>query len=194
MRKLFALGLFVLGLAACDAFSRSKVARGELYQSGDGRYDPYFTAVHEQQVSAATWQDDKKAARKSLVKALDVAPSASDGTLVDATRSRVAKTGSADGTLASAVEETKRAELDRAVHLKAAALRLDDLTKQGKSYEEEAKREYENRGAMKADDKKSDKMSEVRRELDGAVDACSSLAHDAKKGAKEAQDFVEDLG
>ncbi len=192
MRKLLALALLLL-LVACDAFGRSKVARGELYQSGDARWDPYFAAVHEQQVAAGAWPDDKKAARKPLVAALDVAPSASDDTLVSATRDRVAKKGSAEASLASAVEETKRAELDRAARLKAAIVRLDDLTKQGKAYEEETKREYENRGALKADDKKSDKMQEIRRELDGAVGVCSSLSRDAKKNVTDAQDFVDDL-
>jgi hypothetical protein len=179
---------------ACDAFGSSKVGQGQLYQSGDGRYDPYFVAVHEQQVAAASWPDDKKAARRPLVGALSLTPSASDDTLVSATRERVAKTGSPDGALSSAVDETKRAEAERVSRLKAASLRLDELAKQGKGYDEEAKKEYENRGAMKADEKKSDKMREVRRELDGAVDAMTSLSKDAKNGAKAAEDFMEDLG
>ena len=197
MKRLLALTLAaILAVAAtpaCDVFGRSKVAQGQLYQSGDARWDPYFSAVHEQQVAAATWPDDRKAARRPLVKALDVAPSASDDTLVSATRERAAKSGSPDAALASAVDETKRAEIDRATRLKAAALKLDELAKQGKAHEEEAKREYENRGAMKADDKKSEKMREVRRELDGAVDAMTSLSKDAKSGAKAAEDFCDDL-
>jgi hypothetical protein len=190
---LFGIVLAVAGATSCALFrGHSKVAQGQLYQSGDGNYDPYFQSVHQQQTAAAAWPDEKKAARKPLVTALAAKPTASDESLVRETRSR-AKEGKLDGAINAAIEETKRAETDRAARLEAASRKLEQLAKEGHQLEDEAKKEYENRGAEKADEKKSEKKRELRHELSAAVDVVESLAKDAKSDAEDAEEFVADL-
>lgn len=199
-------------LPACDLFlGSSKVAQGQRYQSDDQRYDPYFDSVHQVQVAAAGWPDAKKAARRPLVDALSLTPTASDSTIVSATRTRVKKlggngakldvakahvtpsSGANDQPLFAAVEETTRLELDRARKLKDKSEKLLEMSKHGEELKEIADKEFSNRGADKADEKKSEKSRELRRELAGAIDVTRSLSRDATKGSREAQDFLEDL-
>jgi hypothetical protein len=197
----------------CELLGSSKVAQGQRYQSEDQRYDPYFDGVYQQQVAAAAWYDDKKAARRSLIGVLALTPSASDDTIVSATRERAKKLGGGGGAkldlasahvsaaggagdpqLFAAVEELVRLELERARKLKAASEKLEEMSRQGEEHKHTADRDFENRGAEKADDKKTDKRTEIRRELGGAIDATRSLARDASRLAKDAQLFLEDLG
>ena len=199
-------------LPACEGFlSSSKTAQGQLYHSDDQRYDPYFDSIHQQQVAAAGWPDEKKTARRPLINALSLTPGASEETIVSATRERAKKLGAGgakldiatahvtpvgganDGPLFSAVEETARLELERARKLKAASDKLEEMAKKGEELKKTADHEFENRGADKADEKKTEKSRELRRELGGAIDSMRSLAHDATKGATNAQDFLEDL-
>jgi hypothetical protein len=49
-----AAALACAAVPACEPFGQSKVAQGQLYQSGDGRFDPFFEAVHKEQVEAAS--------------------------------------------------------------------------------------------------------------------------------------------
>ena len=207
-------GILVCGTApGCDLFvGSSKVAHGQRYQSDDQRFDPYFDSVHQQQVAAAAWPDERKAARRPLVNALALTPGASDDTIVAATRTRAKKLGAGggkldvatahvtpvggagDGVLFAAVEETVRLELDRARKLRATSDKLDEMAKHGEELKKAADHEYENRGAEKADEKKSEKRNEIRHELGGSVSAMRDLAHEANKNAKDAQDFLEDIG
>lgn len=181
--------LFALaGTPACGSFGSTKVGHGELYQSGDMRYDAFFQSVHEQQAAAGAWDDEKKAARKPLVTALSLSPGASDTSIVDALK-RAGKDGSAAG----ASDETRRLESERARRLKATGERCTELAKQGGNFKEQAKKEYENRGADKADEKKSEKSREVRRELGAAEDEMETIARDAKRKRKDAEDFIADL-
>jgi hypothetical protein len=197
---------------ACELFATSKIEHGQRYQSDDQRFDPYFDGVHQQQVGAAAWPDEKKAARRPLVNALALTPDASDDTIVTATRTRAKKLGGGGGKLDvatahvtpvggagdpplfAAVEESVRLELDRARKLRSASDKLEEMAKHGEELKKTADREYENRGAEKADEKKSEKRGEIRRELGGAVSACRDLARDANRNARDAQDFLEDLG
>jgi hypothetical protein len=197
---------------ACDLFlGSSRVAQGQLYQADDQRYDPYFDSVHQAQIAAAAWPDEKKAARRPLVNALTLTPGSSDDTVVSATRTRVQKRGgqgakldvanahvtpspgATDYPLFAAVEETVRLELDRARKLKEKSDKLDEMSKRGEELKSSADKEYENRGADKADEKKTAKSRELRRELGGAVDVTRSLSRDALKRSREAQEFLEDL-
>lgn len=181
-------------LTSCEGFlSSSKMAQGQHYQSGDSRYDPYFDAVHKEQAAAATWPDDKKDARKPLVTALSLTPDASDETVVRRTRERAEKHGGRDTSLAGPYEETRRLEIERGRKLLAAREKLEALAKQGEDLKARADKEYENRGAEKADEKKTQKQREIRRELGGAADVCGSLASKAKKGVREAEDFLDEL-
>lgn len=203
--------LVCAGTPACELFGSSKVASGQLYQSEDQRYDPYFDNVHQAQVAAAAWPDEKKATRRPLVNALALTPAASDDTLVSATRERAKKLGGSakldlasahvtasgganDGPLFAALEETVRLELERARKLKASSDKLDEMSKHGEELKKSADKEFENRGADKADEKKTQKLREIRNELGGAVDVTRSLSRDALKASKDAQDFLEDLG
>ena len=190
----------------------SKVAHGQRYQSEDSRFDPYFDGVHQQQVAAASWPDEKKAARRPLVNLLALTPGATDVAIISATRERAKKPGAGggkldvatahvtpaggagDGPLFAAVEESVRLELDRARKLRATSDKLEEMAKHGEELKKTAEHEYENRGAEKADQKKSDKRHEIQRELGGAVGALRDLARDATRSAREAQDFLEDLG
>jgi hypothetical protein len=207
----FGVAAVVLALGGGCNLSSSRIEHGQRYQSDDGRYDPYFDSVHQQQVAAAAWPDEKKGARKPLLDTLTLAPSANDDTIVSATRTRAKKlaggggrldlatakvtpVGASDPPLFAAVEETVRLELDRARKLRATADKLEEMAKHGEELKKGADKEYENRGAEKADEKKTAKRNEIRRELGGSVSALRSLARDANKEARGAQDFLEDLG
>lgn len=187
----------------------TKVGQGQRYHSDDDRLDPYFDNVHQQQVAATTWPDEKKASRRALVNALALTPTASDDTLISATRERAKKlgpakldvasahitpSGSSDGPLFAAIEETVRLELARAHKMKSASDKLEEIAKHGEELKKTADKEFENRGADKADEKKTEKSREVRRELGASVDATRSLSRDAMKQSRDVQDFLEDLG
>lgn len=187
----------------------TKVGQGQRYHADDDRLDPYFDSVHQQQVAATAWPDEKKASRRPLVNALALTPTASDDTLISATRERAKKlgpakldvttahitpSGSSDGPLFAAVEETVRLELARAHKLKATSDKLEEMAKHGEELKKTADKEFENRGADKADEKKTEKSREVRRELGASVDAMRSLSRDALKQSRDVQDFLEDLG
>lgn len=190
----------------------SKVAQGQRYTSGDNRFDPYFDNVHQQQVAASSWSDDRKAARRSLVTALSLTPDASEDTILSATRDRAKKMGgqgakldltgpkvtasqgaTADGALFAAIEECARAAQDRVKKLKAASEKLEEMAKQGDGLRHDADKDIENSGAQKADDEKMAKRREIRNELAGASDSMRSLARDAKSTAKDEEEFLEDL-
>lgn len=177
---------------ACETFGSSKVAQGQLYKSGDGRYDPFFESVHQQQIEASSWSDDRRGARKPITVALDVTPNASESTILEALRARAKTNGDAEK-LVPAVQETMKADAERAQKLRAAADKLDALTKEGREHAEEARREYDNRGADKADEQKSERMRDVRRELNAATDVCDGLARDARKLAQDAERFGDDM-
>ena len=50
-------------ISGCDLILQpTKVGNGQLYQSGDGKYDPYFNSVHQEQLAAANWPEESKAA------------------------------------------------------------------------------------------------------------------------------------
>jgi len=199
-------------MPACDGFmSSSKVAHGQRYQADDQRYDPYFDTVHQYQVGVAAWPDEKKATRKPLIAALALTPGASDDTILTATRDRAKKlggpakldiatahvtasAGSSDAPLFAAVEETVRLELERARKLKEKSDRLEEMAKHGEELKKAVDKEFENRGAEKADEKKTDKSREIRRELGGAVDSMRASSRDATKASRDAVDFLEDLG
>ena len=206
-RAAFVLAI-ALAVGGCDLFgSSTKVAHGQRYQSDDARFDPYFDSVHQQQVAAAGWPDEKKAARKPLIDTLTLPPNATDDAIVTATRTRaksggkldlasahVTPVGTGDPPLFAAVEESVRLELDRARKRRAAASQLEELAKKGEENKRTADREYENRGAEKADQKKSDQKMELRRELGAAVTAMRDLADEANRDAQSGQDFLEDIG
>jgi hypothetical protein len=184
--KLFALAL--LFMTACELLTPTKVANGQLYTSGDGRYDPYFETVHQEQVAAANWPDESKAARKPIITALGLGSHPSNSTITSALRDK-----KGDPNVGHAVDETSAAELDLARRLNVAAARLDELQKKGEDLKKQTIEDRKNLGVEKVDEKKVDKKDEVKREMAAAVDAVGSMADDARKGAKEAEELAAKL-
>lgn len=173
----------------CDFVnSPTKVASGQLYTSGDGKYDPYFNQVHQEQVAAASWVDDSKAARKPIVTALNLRPGASNSTIFSA-----ARTKKSEASLASVIDETTSAERARAKKLTAEAEKLEDLLKRGEDLKKQIIEERKNLAADKADDQKVKKNNELKREMTAAVEAVSNMVNDAKNGAKEADELARKL-
>ena len=76
-------------LSGCDFINTpTKMGQGQLYTSGDGRYDPYFDTVHREQVAAANWGEESRAARKPIVTVLNLKPGVSNGSILAATREK----------------------------------------------------------------------------------------------------------
>jgi hypothetical protein len=193
--------------AACEPVGPSRVASGQLYSAGEPTYDAYFRDVHQQQVDASTWPDERRAAHKSLVTALELTPDAPDVTLVqgshdaaskamkqgslrldiDGTNARTVATGGANdgGPLFRAIEEAAHAELERAKRLHALEPRLDALTKQGTDLEGRAPTDFKTRGPMR--------QKEISSELESSVTVLSDLKARASREARESEDFVADL-
>lgn len=204
------LRALVLCLALAGCIGSTKVEHGQRYTPEDTRYEPYFDNVHQQQVSQAGWADEKKAARKPLLDVLTLPPNATDDAIVNATRTRaksnggggkldlasahVTPVGNGDPPLFSAVEESVRLELDRARKRRATTDKLEELAKKGEELKRMADREYENRGAEKADQKRTDQRLELRKELGASITVMRDMEKDASKDAQSGQDFLEDIG
>lgn len=185
-----ALSLSVGSLTGCSFFlGDTKTAQGQLYQSGDTRYDPYFDTVHREQIAAASWSDNAKESRKPIVTALNLAPGASNGTILTATREM--KSGAA--ALGLPIEQTTAAETERAKKLSGEVKRLEELKEQGQSLRKQAATDKENMGAQKADDKQVAKKDEVKRELGAAIDALEKLINEGRRHAREAEELSTKL-
>ena len=198
----------LLFLSACMLDGPSRTAQGQLYASGNPTYDAFFRDVHQSQVDAANWDDDKKGARKALVTSLDLTPDAADVTIVQATHessSKVAKQpgsvrletdgtaahviatgGGGDGSLFHAIEDTAHQELERAKRLHGVEPKLDALAKQGGDLEGRVKPDFLKYGETKA--------NEVANELVASMDVVAKLKARAESEARESEDFVADLG
>lgn len=177
-------------LTGCELIlGETKTSKGQLYQSGDPRFDPYFDQVHNEQVKSASWEDDAKQSRKPIVGALNLKPDATNGTILTATKEL--KTGSA--ALGAPVEQTTATETDRAKHMTAEAKRLEDLRAQGEQLRKQASDDKANMGAAKADDKAVAKKDEIKRELGACDSALNSMIHDARKASREAEELADKL-
>lgn len=184
-----ALGVSVPALPACDFVNTpTKVGNGQLYQSGDGRYDPWFAQVHQEQVAAASWPDESKAARKPIITALNLRPGASNSTILSATRER-----RGDQSLGRAIDQTVAAERELARKLNAQRPRLERLLERGEELRKQAVEERRNMGAQKADETQVAKKEELKREVAAGVDALEDMLTDAKRGAEEAEELARKL-
>ena len=178
-----------MSATGCDFVNtRTKMGTGQLYQSGDGRYDPYFAQVHQDQLSAANWPEESKNARKPIITALSIRPGAGNTTILSATREK-----KGDASVGKAVDETVSAERELARKLNAAANSLEELKKRGEDLRKQAIEDKRNLGADKADEAKVAKKDEVKNELSAAVDAVDSMLSDARKGAREADELARKL-
>ena len=194
-------------LSACQPYGKSRVANGQLYAAGNPQYDEYFKAVHQQQVDASSWGDDRKSAHRALVASLDLTPDAPDVTLVQATHEAASKTAkqagslrldvdgtsahvvasgvTGDGLLFRAIEETSHAELERARRLHGVEPRIDALAKDGRELSGHAQADFKTRGVGK--------QTEVTSELSSSIDVLATLKRRAEREARESEDFVADL-
>ena len=191
MLRVLARGVLLLALAsaACDLTNaRTKVANGQLYQAGDAKYDPYFTEVHQEQVAAASWPDDAKAARKPIVSALDLRPGASNTTILSALKEK-----KSDTVIGHSVDDTVTAERERTRKLGAAAEKLEGLRKRGEELKKQAVEDRRNLAADKADESRVSKANEVKAEVSAAVDAVDGMLEDARKGGREAEELAKRL-
>lgn len=196
MKRIASLLAVLAALAATPALTGcelllgdTKTAKGQLYQSGDARFDPYFDQVHNEQIKAASWPDDAKQSRKPIVAALNLKPDAANGTILTATKEL--KSGAA--ALGPPVEQTTASETDRAKQMNAEAKRLEALRDQGEELRKQASDDRENLGAQKADDKAVAKKDEVKRELAACSDALDKMVRDARKASREAEELADKL-
>ncbi len=196
------LALTPVAATGCDLLEigvKSKVADGQLYASGEGRFDLYFQKVHNEQVARKTWDADKKAARKPVASFAGVSEGQSNAALFDALKAkasgvqykldadgRVAVPPKGDAALARAVEETVRLELAHAKRAKDGGARAEDLAREGDSLGNAVKERYAASGG--------DKEREVKRELKAAVVAMRQIARDARHEDSDTEDFVKGLG
>jgi hypothetical protein len=194
--------------ASCMLNGASRVGQGQLYASGNPTYDAYFRDVHQQQVDAASWGDDKKGSHRALVASLDLTPDAPDVTIVQAAHeasSKVAKQpgsvrldvdgtaahvvaagGAGDaGPLFRAVEEAAHMELERAKRLHGVEPKLDTLAKLGGDLGGRVKGDFAKYGDAKE--------NEVATELAASIDVLGKLKSHAGGEARESEDFVADL-
>ncbi len=200
------LGLAALGSAGCEVLgSPSRVKAGQLYVSGQARYDTYFAAVHLEQAGAAKWAEERKAARKPLVEQLRLPADASDDTIAQATRDHLS-TGTlrldvsgaeahvvpADQTkqasprdLLAAIEQTARTEADRSQKLRDLPGKLDQLAKQGHDLEGHIGEDFGKQAGQKP--------FEVKEEIDASLTVLGDLAHAAQRESKTAGDFLLQL-
>lgn len=206
-RKALAVVLctFLAGSAVgCDMLEigvKSKVAEGQLYSSGEGRFDLYFQKVHAEQVAAKSWDADKKGARKPLASYVGVGEAQSNAALFDAVKAKaqggpykleveggspkVVVPPKGDAGLARAAEESVRMHLAHAKRVKETGAKADDLAREGEGLEPSVKQRYAATGG--------DKEREVKRELKAAVVAMRHVARDAKHEDSDVEDFVKGL-
>lgn len=188
----------------CDMLEigvKSKVAEGQLYSSGEGRFDLYFQKVHGEQVAAKSWDADKKGARKPLAAYVGVGEAQSNAALFDAVKAKaqggpykleveggapkVVVPPKGDAALARAAEESVRLHLTHAKRVKDTGAKADDLAREGEGLEPAVKQRYAASGG--------DKEREVKRELKAAVVSMRHVARDAKHEDSDVEDFVKGL-
>jgi hypothetical protein len=192
MKLRIALFSVCVALAACEGMGiggkPSKMAGGELYQSGESKYDGYFKKVHEEQVAAAEWAEQSKGARKPITRALNLPPNAGNSAIIDA-----AKEKKSESAVHSAAEETAALERNFVEKQKVNADRLDKLAADGADLKKQATEDRRNMGADKADPEKVDKKEEIKREISSAAEIAANLRDDAKKGALEGEKLIDAL-
>jgi hypothetical protein len=187
------------------------VKNGELVETGDARYDGYFKDVHDMQVTAVGWSDERQAACRPLVDELRLAPDAAGVSIVQETHERVKEVSHEVGatklevtgdeahiTAANPdkVDETTRnlfkmietcahTELARSHAFKEVPTRVDAVVKNGRELEPHIRDDFAKHGGRVAED--------VQAEMTASYDALSDISKNARGGAREAEDFVADL-
>jgi hypothetical protein len=199
-------------VASCTLFGTSaRVKNGELVETGDARYDAYFKDVHDMQVTAVGWSDERQAACRPLVDELRLAPDAAGVSIVQETHERVKEISHDVGptklevtgdeahitaTNTDKVDETTRnlfkmietcahTELSRSHAFKDVPTHVDAVVKNGRELEPHIRDDFAKHGGRVAED--------VQSEMTASYDALSDISKNARGGAREAEDFVADL-
>lgn len=200
-------------VVGCSFFAppESKVRAGELYEAAHPKYDPYFRAVHDAQVQWATWDEQKRVARRPLLDALKIDPEAADVTLIQATHERVlgvareagtvrlditegrgrvvaqnaAKVDDAGRNFFSAIESCVFNEHERAKAMKDIPAKADELIKQGRALEPQVRDDLSRRGGRAP--------KQVLEELQAAYEVLGEISKGARLSVREAEDFIADL-
>jgi len=199
-------------MCACNLLGGpSKVKAGELFESGETRYDAYFKEVHELQVAAVGWPDERKTACRALVDTLKLSPDAADVSIVQATHERVNQVARDVGPIklevtsddahltagnAESVDDSTRelfrsieicahAVSQRAKNLRVVPPKVDELHKAGRDLEPHVREDFSRRGGRVG--------SDVQAELTASYSVLDGISREARNGARGAEDFVADL-
>jgi hypothetical protein len=211
--RVAAAALLTLVLGACSVWGTpSKVRSGQLFSPGHEKYDAYFKEVHVLQLTAAGWDEEKRATRRPLVDALKLDPGVADVSIVQATHERMVSIGREVGParietkhkndihvavarehrvdakakeLFRGIEATVRAELERAAALRQVPDKIDSLSRTGRELLPLVRDDFAKRGGQLAMD--------VRDELEASLDVLGTLSASSRNAAREAEDFVADL-
>jgi hypothetical protein len=200
----------IAALSGCMLSGQSRMAQGYSYKSGKPAYDAFFNDVHQQQLDATSWSDDRKGTRKALAASLELAPETPDVTVVQSVHESASKVAKQPGTLRlveedgasphvlaasgtgdasslfHAIEDAARQELERAKRLRAVEPKLDALSKQEADLETHVKADFSGYGGGKE--------VEVEQELTATKDVVAKLKARAETEARASEDFVADLG
>ncbi len=212
LRSAWPVVVAALGLGiACELLGPpSRVRDGILYKSGDAKYDAYFAEVHDAQVDAASWDDDKRSGRKPLTTALKLAGDVNDSTITEVTREEIetaADLGASKldvngddvhlvgdhaatvtgntATLVQAIEQCVRAEVAREKKMRAALPKIETLIDTGRGLAPHILDDFAKDG--------SPKQREVRNELNAAIDVLGSVDRQGKRDAENADTFVVEM-
>ena len=205
--RLLVAGALLGGLSGCD-LQGSRVAQGQLYLSGEARFDAYFHDVHALQVAAVGWADDRMRTRRPLIGVLALTPDAGDITIVQATHDRmvtfthegggtklqvtpddarvmVLPGTKGDPTFFHALEESVRFEIDRDRKLMALVPQIEQLLRTGRALEPHVDETFLHGTPGRA--------TEVKAELSASFDVLTALNTKTHHEARESEDFVADL-
>jgi hypothetical protein len=213
MRPGFVLSAAFVALAAlaCGNKPEPHVARGELYTTGNGTFDDFFSAVRDVQEAAKSGPDDAEAARAGLLKALGldarVAPEKAldeagksakklqeKGVLLHleiapepkllATRGKI-DVGADGEALLKAMEGSVKTSLDTRKRLEGLATRAADLEKRRAELRDQAP------DAFKGEP--PGKREEILAELDASKTVLADAGDGARSAAGAAARFAVDL-
>lgn len=206
------LAVFVL-VASCALFEpQSKVKSGQLFQTGQAQYDDYFNKVHQLQVEAAGFADDKKASRRNLIDALKIATDAVDVTILQAAHERLVSIAHVTGPtrldlrddegkviitsearedlsmrdFVKSLQSTVDSEIKRKNTLRDVPGRCDELAKIGRDLEPRVKGDFFRQGGTT--------MADVHDEIAASFEVLDDISKNARLDRRETEDFIADLG
>jgi hypothetical protein len=212
MGRVLALLIVVTLSSGCNLLGGpSRVKSGELFETGNERYDAYFHEVHELQVSSIGWNDERKASCRPLVDALKLTPEAADVSVVQGAHERVmtavrdvgptklevaaeevrfiaatpAKVDEPMRELFRSIETCAHGEVVRAKELRAIPPKVDTVAKSGRDLEPHIREDFAKRGGRAG--------MTVQEEMTASYEVLGTISKNARNGARAAEDFISDL-